>query len=284
MFRNLLKRKAFSLINLVGLATGMAICLLLVLYIQSQLGYDTYQQKGDQIYRLALERKYPGRSAFLGHIPKSIGQAIKNEFPEVLESTRLINFGDNGIKVKVGEKLFTEKAVLMADSNFFRVFTGDFLQGDANTSLQVPGTAILNETTAKKYFGSAQNAMGKQIIIDEFRTCMISGVCRDWPEKSHFQFNILMSASGENGLNELEYVYFGPYCYLLLNKNASPAALEAKLPLIVDKYVSGRIEKLFGEPYDKFIAEGNGYRYFLQPIKKIHLNSELGTKLGQAEA
>src|ERR1700733_4706750 len=130
MARNFLKRKVFSLINLFGLTTGIAICLLLVLYIQNELGYDEFQTRGDQIYRLALERKYPGRSAFLGNIPKSIGQAIKNEFPEVKEVTRLINFGDNGTKVKAAEKSFTEKAVLMADSNFFRVFTGDFLQGD----------------------------------------------------------------------------------------------------------------------------------------------------------
>src|SRR5580704_8391566 len=90
MFRSLLKRKVFTIINLLGLATGMAVCLLLVLYIQNELGYDNFHENGNQIYRLALERKYPGRSAFLGHIPKSIGQAIKNEFPEVLESTRVI--------------------------------------------------------------------------------------------------------------------------------------------------------------------------------------------------
>ena len=105
---------------------------------------------------------------------------------------------------------------------------------------------------------------------------------RDWPEKSHLQFNILETTSGNEYLNRPEYVYFGPYDYLLLNKNASATALEAKLPSIVEKYVSGKIEGLFGEPYDKFIAEGNGYRYFLQPIRKIHLNSELEDELRPA--
>jgi putative ABC transport system permease protein len=279
MIRNFLKRKAFTLINLFGLATGMAICLLLVLYIQNELGYDNFQERGDQIYRLALERKYPGRSAFIGHIPQSIGQAVRKEFPEVLESTRLIDFNNDGTKVNAGEKLFTEKAVMMADSNFFRVFTGNFIQGDASTALQRPGTVVLNETTAKKYFGSVENAMGKQLIVDEFRKCIVSGVCRDWPEKSHFQFNVLMSTSGLNDLNKPDYVYFDLYTYLLLNKNASATALEGKLPFIVDKYVSGTIAGLFGEPYKNFIAEGNGYRYYLQPIKKIHLNSNLDNEL-----
>src|SRR6476659_4047074 len=106
-WRNLKKRKVFTFINLLGLATGMAVCLLLVLYIQNELGYDDFQERGDQIYRLVMERKYPGRSAFNGKIPLSIGQAVKKEFPEVLESVRVMN-NDNGdgIKVTVGDKSF----------------------------------------------------------------------------------------------------------------------------------------------------------------------------------
>jgi putative ABC transport system permease protein len=118
------------------------------------------------------------------------------------------------------------------------------------------------------------------ITINEFQKFIVSGVIRDWPEKSHFLFNILLTTSGDNSFKGTqEYVYFGPYCYLLLNKNASGAALEAKLPLIVDKYVSGKLAGLFGEPYDKFLAEGNGYHYFLQPLNKIHLTSELESEL-----
>lgn len=252
----------------------MAICLLLLLYIQGELGYDSFHERGDQIYRIALERKYPGRSALVGGIPRSIGQAVKKEFPEVLESTRVMN-NYRGAKIAVGEKIFTEKAMLTVDSNFFRVFTGNFLAGDVRTALQKPGTVVLNETTAIKYFGSVTNALGKQILVDESQAALVEGVCKDWPEKSHLKFNILATTSGFSDLNIPEYVYFGPHCYLLLNKNADAKALEAKLPLIVEKYVSGKVERLFGEPYDQFIAEGNGYRYFLQPINSIHLNPEL---------
>src|ERR1700683_4224911 len=124
MIRGLVKRKAFTLINLMGLGTGMAICLLLTLYIQNELGYDLYQERGDHIYRLDLERKYPARSTFFSAIPLSIGQAVRKEFPEVLESTRVFVFDDGrDATIAVGEKLFTEKkAVMMVDSNFFRVF------------------------------------------------------------------------------------------------------------------------------------------------------------------
>ncbi|MES1222286.1 MAG: ABC transporter permease, partial [Bacteroidota bacterium] len=276
MLRNLVKRKAFTTINLLGLATGMAICLLLVLYIAGELGYDKYQERGDQIYRLAFERKYPGRSAFLGKIPHSIGQAVKMEFPEVLESTRVLDDSYNGKSViRVGDKTFTENKAFAVDSNFFKVFTGKFTQGDVNTALEKPGTAVLSETTAKQFFGSAENAMGKEIIINDFKKCIISGVFEDWPEKSHLRPDVISTTSGDQYLNKPDYVYFGPYTYLLLNKNANAAALEAKLPLIVEKYVAGTVEKLFGETYKQFLAEGNGYRYFLQSLQKIHLNSTL---------
>src|SRR6188474_3954478 len=101
--RNLLKRKAYTLINILGLATGMAVCLLIVLFIQSELGFDKQHTQADNIYRVALERSYPGRSTSYAIIPQSIGGAIKDEFPEVLESTRLFSnqgFGDFYFRVQ----------------------------------------------------------------------------------------------------------------------------------------------------------------------------------------
>src|SRR5687767_13621285 len=138
-FRNLLKRKGFSLINILGLATGMAVCLLIILFIQSELSFDKHNEKADNIYRVVLDRSYPGRSTSYSIIPQSIGGAIKTEYPEVLESTRLFNLGGNGsFFLRIGEKTFEEKRVLAADSNFFRVFTSKMLHGDATTALEKP--------------------------------------------------------------------------------------------------------------------------------------------------
>src|SRR5580700_4694144 len=110
MRRNLLKRKAFTLINLLGLASGLGVCLLLVLYIQNEVGYDDFHEHGDQIYRVALERKYPGRSAIRGGIPQSIGEAIKQEFPEVLEAVRVSDYGNNAaVSITTGDKQFELK-------------------------------------------------------------------------------------------------------------------------------------------------------------------------------
>ena len=109
-FRNLLKRKVYTLINIIGLATGMAVCLLIVLFIEDELSFDKFHKNGDQVYRVVLERKYPGRSTSYSIIPQTIGEAIKKEFPEVLESTRIFNFAGGGdFFVKIHDKVFDEK-------------------------------------------------------------------------------------------------------------------------------------------------------------------------------
>ncbi|MEX6689768.1 ABC transporter permease [Danxiaibacter flavus] len=275
MFRSLRKKKVFTLINLFGFSTGMAVCLLLVLYVQSELGWDSFHKNSKQIYRLAVERKYTSRTSLRGTIPPSIGQAVKKEFAEVEESVRVMDISNSGISIAVGEKNFLDDRTLVVDSNFFKVFDGNFVEGDVQTALASPESVVLNEGTAKRFFGSAKMAMGKQITLGYGRICFVSGVCKDWPEKSHLQFNVLVSMTGNQGMNDPNYYDFYTYNYLLLNKNVSAKFLESKLPLIVEKYVAPTIEKGFGETYQQFIAEGNGYRYFLQPINQIHLRSFL---------
>lgn len=279
-FRSLLRRKGFTLINVLGLATGMAVCLLIVLYIQSELGYDSFHEKSGQIYRVALERKYPGRSTSYALIPSSIGTSMQQEYPEIQQSTRLFDVVGNGIfLVKIADRIFEEKRVLAADSNFFNVFTAPLLQGDAATALQKNNTAVITEATAKKYFGSAANAMGKSFEADNANHFIVTGVCKDWPDNAHFIFDVLISSVSFPFTIEPNYTGFSAHTYLLLNKHVSPAALEAKFPGFLDKYVSPAIARGFNMTWQQFLAAGNGYRYFLQPLTKIHLTSDLSAEL-----
>lgn len=278
--RSLVKRKGYTFINVFGLATGMAVCLLIVLFIQSELGYDSFHKNGKNIYRVVLDRKYPGRSTSYSIIPSSIGESIQREYPEVLQSTRLFDFVGNGSFIlKIGEKIFEEKRVLLADSNFFSVFTAPLLQGDAATALQKENTAVLTETTAKKYFGSVAAAIGKSFIADNDRHVIVSGVCKDWPENAHFTFDLLLSSVSFPFVRQPNYTGFSAHTYLLLNPTTPPAALEAKLPHVIDKYVSPAIAKSFNMTYRQFQQAGNGYHYYLQPLTKIHLISNLEAEL-----
>ena len=281
-FRNLLKRKGFSLINILGLATGMAVCLLIILFIQSELSFDKQHKKANDIYRVVLERSYPGRSTSYSIIPQSIGGAIKAEYPEVLESTRLFNLtGNGGFFLRIGEKTFEEKRVLAADSNFFRVFTSNLLHGDPATALEKPNSVVLNETTAKKYFGTA-NAVGKQFETDGNDTTlsyMVTGVVTDWPDNSHFLFDMLISTNTFQFVRTPNYTGFAAHTYLLLGPNSSYKGLEAKFPGIIKKYVSPEINRIFNQSWEDFQKAGNGYKYYLQPLTRIHLISDLEAEL-----
>ena len=281
-FRNLLKRKGFSLINILGLATGMAVCLLIVLFIQSELSFDRHNEKAKDIYRVVLERSYPGRSTSYSIIPQSIGAAIKAEYPEVLESTRLFNLSGNGnFFLRIGEKTFEEKRVLAADSNFFRVFTCKMINGNAATALEKPNTVVLNESTAKRYFGTS-NAVGKTFETDGNDTTLsylVTGVVADWPDNSHFVFDMLISTNSFQFTRRPNYTGFAAHTYLLLNPKSSYTALEAKFPDVIKKYVSPEINKVFNQSWEDFQKAGNGYRYYLQPLTRIHLVSDLEAEL-----
>jgi putative ABC transport system permease protein len=206
----------------------------------------------------------------------SIGPAMQKEFPEVEMFTGLQNFaGNTNVFIKVGDQLFEEPHVLIADSNFFRVFTTTLLEGDTADALAKPNMAVINETTAKKYFGSVSKAVGQYFETDAKQRFTISAVCRDWPESSHLEFNILLSFGSFPFARQTSYTGFSTWSYLLLKKGANPAGLEAKFPAIIQKYVSGDIARNFGMSYEAFIAAGNGYHYYLQPLQKIHLISDL---------
>jgi len=278
--RSLLKRKTYTLINILGLATGMAVCLLIVLFIKSELGYDSFHKNADRVYRVVLERQYPGRSTSYSFIPQSIGEAIKQEFPEVQESTRLFNFLGNGnFFVRIKDKIFEEKKVFIADSNFFNVFTATFLQGDKKSALLKPNSIVVNESTAKRYYGTAENAIGKFLETDGDNSLQITGVCDDWPDNSHFVFDMLIASPTFQNTRELNYINFSAHTYLLLAPNSSAASLQAKFPLVVQKYVAGEVEKNFSQTYEQFKSSGNGYNYYTQPLKQIHLTSDLEGEL-----
>jgi putative ABC transport system permease protein len=252
-----------------------------VLFVQNETGYDQVHERSDRIYRVALDRIYTERVGRFAASPGLIGKAMQQEFPEIQEMTRLLPMGGAEVPVKAGDRTFEERRVYAVDSNFFRVFTGTFVQGDAITALQKPNTMVVNESTAKKYFGSAGAAMGKELeLFDGDRKVVIGGVCRDWPEKSHFNFNLLIPISSFPGIAaNANYYDISFYTYLLLKPGASAVALEKKFPSIIDKYVAGSIEKGFGQSYREFIRSGNGYRYYLQPIRSIHLDSDLEEEL-----
>jgi len=277
--RSLLKNKMNTAINITGLSIGMVCCILIVMYVMDELSYDRYWANGEQIYRMALERRYPDRSARYAIIPASYAQDVKREIPEVAESVRLISFGGNApTLLKYQNQTLEERHVMLADSSFFRVFQVPLLEGKPDLVLNRPNTVVLTQSTAKRIFGNA-NPIGKTLEIVQGPKLEVTGICEDLPKNVHFTFDFLASTRGFPVADQINHISFSSTTYLRLRPNANPDAVQAKFPALVAKYAAGEVERNFGVSYDQYLKAGNGYFYFLQPLRSIHLDSNLESEL-----
>lgn len=242
-YRNLLKKKVYSFINILGLGVGMACCVLIFVFVQDELSYDNYHEKGDRIYRLTHgSRSDEGLkegddvSPFWVWHNAPVGPAMKEEFPEV---EKIVQFsGRADLLLTYGETTLQEDGVFFMDSTVFDVFSWKLLQGDPKTALVAPFSIVLTESTAKKYFGD-EDALGKTLKGSESAgranagDYTVTGVMADVPSNSHFTFNALLSLStfklsNPGVFDAWGYVDF--YTYFLVNEGFDPVAFEAKLP------------------------------------------------------
>jgi putative ABC transport system permease protein len=280
--RNLMKRRSYSIVNVLGLATGMAICLLIVVFIMGELNYDTFVPNHDRIYRVVVDRKYPERTSSYATIPQSYAAAIQQEFPEVEAATRVFEFtGGTGFSLKYEDKIFESQQGYLVDSNFFNIFPHPFIAGDAATALSDANSIVITESTARTFFNDPLAAVGKQMTLAEGNNDLveITGVIQDWPEHSHMKFGILTTTTGLAFAREANFVNFAAHTYLKLHPQASAAVIEKKFPTVISKYAVTNIEQTFGISFTEFQKGGNGYRYYLQQLPNIYLDSHLEGEL-----
>lgn len=280
--RNLLKNRRFTFINVLGLAIGMACCLLILLYVADERGYDRHWPDGERIYRMSLTRIYPDRRTGYAIIPPSYAQSVKNECPEVEEVVRIADFANDGsVPFKVGDRVFEENNVLAADSTFFSIFKIPFLHGKPDEALTNPNGAVLTASTAQRFFGKT-DILGSAFYIPNPngpRQLEVTGVCEDLPEHAHFDFDLLLSTKGVGFLEGANHISFAANTYFLLRPGSDAAKMEAKFPDIVEKYAAGEIQRNFGVSWPDYKKAGNGYHYYLVPLRDIHLHSHLEAEL-----
>lgn len=269
--RSLSKQKIYTAINVLGLATGIGSCVLIVMFVLNEFSYDRFHTKADRIYKVALERKYPNHATNYAVIPHSYGDMIQHDFPEVESVVKMFGpFNNVGVSYKDNtgnEKLFEESFVMAADSNFFRVFDIKILKGDPEKMLVQNTDLVITESTAKRYFGT-DDPIGKTVryFNNDFR---VTAVCQDLPENSHIKFEFLAKL---NPPPQENFTGFNAHTYLLLKEGTDPANIEAKFPKMVDTYAAAQIEANLGKSWEDYKKEGNGYRYFLQPLTGVHLD------------
>ena len=265
--RNLFKHKAYSFINIFGLALGMASAILIILFVRYERSYDRFHDNAARIQRIAVRAMIGNTKIRQTNTPAIMTPTLLEHYPEVEYSIR---FQDDfeGVTVKYGDLVFNEYWVCSTDADFFEVFTFPLTAGNPETALQEPNTVVISETMAQKYF-KGEETLGQILNIDgtDFR---VSGVMADFPQNSHFHFDMLVSLNTyKNRLADTNWFNNSYQTYLLLKEGASAASLEAKFPEIVRNYATA------GQDYDGWLSRGNYWEYYLQPLTDIHLHSDL---------
>ncbi len=280
-FRNIIKSKGFSAINIIGLAAGLASCLLIILYVTNELNYDHYNKNIDQIYRIDADLKFGGHNFILADSPDPLGAAMKKDFPQVKQYVRLRGHG--GMLVKKGTQNLQEDNVILTDSTLFDVFTLPMIAGDPHTALVNPKTVVITESIAEKYFpkANASSVLGKMLTINDTSLYKITGIIKDVPKASHFHFDFFVSMYGQLETYEMgQWTSNNFNTYILLDKNADAKKLSAQLDDYVMKYVAPFFKTLNINEED-FKKQGNYLHYDLMPLSRIHLYSQ---KSGELEA
>ncbi|MCI0470487.1 MAG: ABC transporter permease, partial [Candidatus Aminicenantes bacterium] len=259
--RNIIAHKGHSAINIIGLAIGMAACILLFLWVQDELSYDRYHQEADRIYRVAQQDDYQGKLDQVASTPAALAPALVSEYPWIEKAIRLVI---HKFTIYVGDNGFSED-ILLTDPGIFQVFDFPLISGSPETVLKEPSSILISEDMRDKYFGS-DNPVGEIITLEEWGDYKITGVFKNIPQNSHFRFHFMGSLHLPADYKK-QWGMSNYYTYILGEKEALIAVLDETMPQFVEKY-RGK------ELWSKYKL-----RYFLQPLTSIHLHSNLKNEI-----
>ena len=264
--RNILKYKGYSIINILGLAIGMAACILILIYVQDELSYDNFHKDADRIFRTVLDVQSQAGQIEYATTPSSLAQALKNDFPQVEYVARLMNNPE--FTIRYADKKFNENRIFHIDPKIFEVFNIQFLQGDAKSCLDRPRTVVITESIAKKYFGD-KNPLGKLLDFG-YTKFEVTGMVKDFPQNSHLKLDFLLSLKPfdvENWMTTGWKNFDGQtnltYTYIKLRPGTDANIFEHQIKNISERYAGGIQLK----------ESGTQQTYFLQSIRSIHLHS-----------
>ena len=262
-WRNLLRNRGYSFINIGGLALGMACFTVIMLFVENEFSFDRFHHKSEDVYRVVKDfvnedgTKVPDATT-----PPALARALREELPEVEQATRLFPNRGRLYLLQYGEKRLYETNLIRVDSNFFKVFDFPFLSGNKQTALKEIHSVILTETTAKKYFGN-EDPINRVIRmnLNNGTDFVVSGIVKDVPQNSHFTFDLLIPF--ESGRNpDVNWDWNSFYTYARLKSGSSPAVFESKVKDLFKKYKPNSTDQ-----------------YYTQSLVDIHLKSKLKWEL-----
>jgi putative ABC transport system permease protein len=256
--RNLVRHKIYSIINIIGLAVGMASCILILLWVQDELSYDKFHENADMLYRVIDEQHFSdGQTARYAPTPPPLAPALKQDFPEIINSTRVRDAGRT--LLKYGENVFYENRGYFADPSIFDMFTFPFIKGDPETALSQPFSLVITEEMAEKYFGD-EDPIGETLAVDTQFDFSVTGVIKNIPQNTHLQFDFLVPLTLLEQFGQ-DLNHWGDnsyYTYVMLKKDIQAKEVEEKISNYHKKH----------DPKSSRVL-------YLQPVTRIHLFSDV---------
>jgi len=258
-WRNLMKNKMFSFINILGLTIGITVCMMIFLFIMNEFSVDRFHKKGKNIYRVM--RGYDASKQAAPWLSGPYATALLNDFRgEIKRAVRVMPSND---LISFGNTSFNEKKVYLTDSDFFSLFSFPLMRGNASAVLRDPNSIVLTETTAKKYFGTIDNAMGKVVEMDKDKQLKVTGIAKDIPSNSHLYFDLVVPLSNwykEPWFNV--WINNNNFTYVLLDEHANLAQVEKRFPQFMDKYMGDDMKRL-----------GARFSLSLVPLKDVYFSA-----------
>jgi putative ABC transport system permease protein len=268
--RNLWKNKTFSAINIIGLSAGLAVCLLIVLYVKDELSYDKYYAQAENIYRIDADIFFNGTQFTSSVAPPPLAPRLKKDYPQIVQYVRLRNFGD--ILVKKDDQNIKNHNAVFADSTFFQVFSIPMIAGNRLTALNEPNSIVIDETTAKKYFNST-DVVGKTLYVDNSVNCKITGVIKDIPPQSHFHFSFIRPMRDTYHDDQDDWLSNNNVSYVLVRPGVTQASLQNQVNATINNYLAKQIEQRLHTTVNDINKGGNHFLYPVMPLTDIHLYS-----------
>jgi putative ABC transport system permease protein len=289
MIRNYLKialrymsrQRGFSLINISGLTIGIACSLIIILYIVDELQYDKFHTDNDRIFRVTFEGKLQGKSLRTTLTGFPVAKALGNEIPEIESTFRMARWAT--FPVRFQEKTFTEDYLLLADSNVFRFFTLDLIEGDPDSVLNGPRRVVMSESAAKRYFNyqgkGDPSPIGKTLELAQGYVAKVTGIAKDPPVNSHFHFSLILSLSSWENTEPNGWISGRVLTYFKTKAKSSEKALTTKINDVIRKHAGRELQELRNATAADFNLQGNSLQYFVQSLTSIHLHSNLDEEI-----
>ncbi len=270
--RNLWRKKGYSAINIFGLAMGLAVFLLIILFVVDELSYDKYNANADRLYRVNTNLKIGGTVFFDRETPAPMAAALIKDYPQIEKAVRLKENGKTFVKKE--NQTTVEPVSFFADETLFDIFTLPMIAGDPKTALKEPFSLVLTETLAKKYFNST-DVVGKTLVIDNTDNYKITGVIKDMPPQAHLHFNLIRSMSGLGDSRDTHWSSMAYVTYIRVHPGISVKDIDKYLKQAAKKYAEPEFMGFMHSSFDDMAKKGDFVRFVSVPLTSIHLYSDL---------